>query len=394
MELHGMPLTLYAYPARTITNVRFEDHDLSLLDQVFLPPGIADLLGEAPIGRKEFVEDDNRGAVSPYPVATLDGVGYHLSVKGVGSAIDPFSNRTLDKEYASELTEDPEIRRMLANHSTMLPPGETDRMITGELWLRGSPYGGQGLEHARIALDISERANLTSINGFLIAPVVKIAFLPDPLQERIRTLHWYRRFRGPIVQELRLVPSNIRIYFHAKNTVGNNVGHVFDTFGLDSEGKAIGFEVNFIRSTMAMLTLFARSMRAGSETGRYHGLDFHDVWLDKDAVLAPNGSVYFVDLEGIEEEAVEREKVPEKLEDQVFRSLYEFTFAYEQMEQERCRRFNRSRSRKSHFETLLREALKDDPYLRPRKGANGLEVEIRNALWDEGLYSAFPLVDF
>ena len=393
MRLQGMPLTLFAYPARTITNVHFKDLDLRSLDQVFLPRSMVDLLGERPAGQRTFVEDDNRGAVSPEPVATLDGVGFHLSVKGVGSAIDPFSSRPLDRHYAAELTNDPEVRRRFSTPTVDLPPEESDRLITGEVWLRGSPYGGQGMEHAQIALKVSERAHLTSIEGFLIAPVVKIALLPEPLQERIRTLHWYRKFHGPIVQELRLVPSNVRIYFHAKNTVGHDVANVFDTFGIDTEEKAIGFEVNFLRSTMAMLTLFSRTLRRDPETSRYHGLDFHDVWLDKDAVLAPTGSVYFVDLEGIEEEAVDGGGVAEKLEDQVFRSLYEFTFAYEQMEQERCRRFGRVRARKAHFEALLREALKDDPYLRPRNGPNGLEVEIRNALWDEAFFTTFPFVD-
>jgi hypothetical protein len=389
-----MPLTLLSYHARTLTNSQFRDTDLSSLDRVYLPPSLANLLDEAPLKTEEFIEDDNRGAVSPDPVATLDGVGFYLSVKGVGSAIDPFSNRPLDRRYASELTEDREVRRRLDLPSSRSPREEPERIITGELWLRGSPYGGQGLEHAQIALNVSERANLTSISGFLIAPVVKVAFLPTQLEDKLRTLHWYRRFRGPIVQELRLVPSNMRIYFHAKNTIGSNVGSVFDLFELNSDEKALQFEVRFIRSALAMLTLFARTLRFDAATKRYYGLDFHDVWLDKDAVLAPNGSVYFVDLEGIEEEAVDREKVGEKLEDQVFRSLYEFMFAYEQLEQERTRRFGRTRSRKGHFETLLQEAIREDPFLRLKKGANGLEMEIRNPIADADIYSMFPIMDW
>jgi hypothetical protein len=388
-----MPLTLLSYPARTLTNAQFQGMDLATLDRVFLPPALASLLDETPLKTEEFIEDDNRGAVSPEPVATLDGTSFHLSIKGVGSTIDPFSSRPLDRKYASELTQDTDVRRRFGLPDTSSPDGEVDRIITGELWLRGSPYGGQGLEHAQIALNVSERASLTSISGFLIAPVVKVAFLPPQLEKRLRTLHWYRRFRGPIVQELRFVPSNMRIYFHAKNTIGSNVGAVFDQFGLSSEEMVLQFEVRFIRSTLAMLTLFARTLRFDDKSKRYCGLDFHDVWLDKDAVLAPDGSVYFVDLEGIEEEAVDREKVAEKLEDQVFRSLYEFMFAYEQLEQERTRRFGRTRSRKSHFETLLHEALRDDPFLHLRSGANGLELEIRNPMADADLYSVFPIMD-
>ena len=48
--------------------------------------------------------------------------------------------------------------------------------------------------------------------------------------------------------------------------------------------------------------------------GRYTGLDFNDVWLDKDAVISPDGTVYFVDLEGIEERTVDADHVIDKIE--------------------------------------------------------------------------------
>ena len=393
MRFSGLPLTLAAYPARTTTNSRFRGFDLTALDRIHLPPALTGFLDQSSLSVATFLEDDNRGAVSPEPVATLDGVEFHLSIKGVGSTTDPFASRPLDRATVSSLTEDDDVRRRLAH--PRIPPidGEPERIITGERWLRGSPYGGQGLEHATIALRVAEQADLTSLRGFLIAPVVKIAHFPAELEERLRTLHWYRRFSGPIVQELRLVPSNVRIYFHARNTIGSDVRYIFDRFGLRTNEEALRFEVAFLRSTVALLTLYARTLRYDSVTQRYFGLDFHDVWLDKDAVLAPNGSVYFVDLEGIEEEGVDRPRVSEKLEDQVYRSLYELLFAYEQLDQERIRRFGAGGSRKAHLTTLLTEALVEDPFVRPRRSATGLELEIRNALGDEGLYTPFPLVD-
>ena len=140
-------------------------------------------------------------------------------------------------------------------------PGDgADRLITGELWLRGSPYGGQGLEHASTALRVSEMADLTSIGGFLIAPVVKVCFLPQSLEDRLRQVYWYRRYPGRMVQEVRLVPSNVRVYFHSKNTVGNNIRYLFDLFSVSSSAQAVQFETNFVRSTVAMLTLFARTL--------------------------------------------------------------------------------------------------------------------------------------
>jgi hypothetical protein len=353
-----------------------------------LPVALAALTEAAVLGRRLFLEDDNRGAVSPEPVASLDGLPFYLSVKGIGSAVDPFAHRPLAPGAAAGLVSDPDTRRRLK-----LARDSDGRMITGELWLRGSPYGGQGLEHALAALRISEMADLTSLRGFRIGPVLKVCSLPADLEERVRGIYWYRKFRGPIVQELRLVPSNVRIYFHARTTLGAHVGHLFDRFGIDSDARALAFEVRFVRSAVAMLTLFARTLSFDGARERYAGLDFHDVWLDKDAVLAPDGTVFFVDLEGIDRVSVERDAVREKIEDQVYRSLYEFAFAYEQIEAERCRRFGRAPERKAHFESVLAEALRDDPYARPAREAGGTVLRIRTACAEESLNTDFPLVD-
>jgi len=389
MRLSGLPVTLHSYPAETIASARFHEFPLPQLDRVYLPSLVAALLDAPPLSTQEFIEDDNRGAILPDPIATLDDVPFYLSVKGIGSAVDPFSSARLDRELAASLSDDATLRERFGRTQAQ----ETDRMITGELWLRGSPYGGQGLEHARTALRVSERADLTSIAGFLIAPVVKIAFLPAPLQEQLRSIYWYRKFRGRIVQELRLVPSNVRIYFHSRSTVGNGARALFDAFGLDSPAKARRFEIQFVRSTVAMLTLFARTLARGPEGTSYHGLDFHDVWLDKDAVIAPNGSTYFVDLEGIDEVSVGASGVPEKIEDQIYRSLYEFMFAYEQLDLERRRRFGDPANRREQFESIVLEALREDPFARPLLEGRSLFLEVRNPLREESLYTRFPLVD-
>ena len=388
-RLVGHPLSLSAFPAETITNRQFRSFGLERWDRFFLPPALA-ALADGPVAEVlEMVEDDNRSAILPDPVATLDGLPFYLSVKGVGSGVDPFSSRRLDASYAAELTDDLDVRERLRSSS----PSAGGGIISGELWLRGSPYGGQGMPHAMTALRVSEQADLTSIGGFRIAPVVKVAVLPESVADQLRGIHWYRKYRDPFVQEIRLVPSNVRVYFHARTTLGNDPGSVFDRFGLDSPAKAHAFEVNFIRSGLAVLTLFARSRSWDPERARFSGLDFQDVWLDKDAVLAPDGTVFFVDLEGIEPVSVERGDLREKYEDQIFRSLYEFMFAYEQIEGERSRRFGALGSRKRTFESLVDEALHDDPYVRPRRNLRGLALEILPRADEERLSFEFPLVD-
>jgi hypothetical protein len=393
VRLAGPTLHLAEYVARTTSNAQFDRFDLRSLDRFFLPPSMTGLVDVPPLATRAFLEDDNRGAVSADPVVTIDGTAFHLSVKGVGSAVDPFAAVSLDRERIERVVTNDELRRRIRSPTISAVAGEPDRWITGEVWLRGSPYGGQGLAHAQIAFAVSERADLTSLAGFRIAPVVKVAYLSADLEERIRALHWFRRFRGPIVQEIRLVPSNVRIYFHARSTVGSGVRDVFDRFGIDRPEAAIRFEVEFLRSAVPLLTLFARTLRRDPPTGRYFGLDFHDVWLDKDAVVAPSGTVFFVDLEGIEEADVERDGVREKIEDQVYRSLYELLFAYEQIDAERVRRFGGSAGRKHQFEEFLRRAVAGDPFVRLRSTPTELALEIRNPLGDEDLYTAFPLVD-
>jgi hypothetical protein len=389
VKLAGMPLTLLGFPAESITNRQFASSDLASIDRVFLPEALGALLDEPPVETRQFIEDDNRSAIVPDPIATVDGREFYLSVKGVGSTVDPYSWRALDRAYAAELADDRDVRERLQRSR----PEATDRIVSGELWLRGSPYGGQGIEHAKTALRVSEEARLTDLGGFRIAPVVKVCYLPQTLEDRLRHIHWYRKYPGRMVQELRLVPSNVRVYFHGKNTIGTNVRHVFDLFQVDSNARALAFETNFVRSAVAMLTLFARTMAYDPARDRYRGLDYYDVWLDKDAVLAPDGTAFFVDLEGIEEVFVERSEVRERLEDQVYRTLYELMFAYEQIEGERTRRFGEGGSRKRHFAAILRAALADDRFVRLVDDGPNLELGIENKCGEKSFYTRFRVLD-
>jgi hypothetical protein len=240
---------------------------------------------------------------------------------------------------------------------------------------------------------VSEMADLTSIHGFRVAPLVKIVLLPEDLDNEIKKIHWYRRFAGRIVQETRLVPSNVRIYFHSQSTVGGSISSIFDLFGIDENDKALQFLKNFVKSGIAFLTLFTRSIRS-NEDGTFSGLDFYDVWLDKDAVLAQDGTIYFVDLEGLEWITVGEKKIHEKIDDQIYRSLYEFMYAYEQIERERSARFKDETDRKVQFEYLLREALKDDEIIDLAREGQSLELVVGNILGEQRLIKKFPIIDW
>ncbi|MGA3112662.1 MAG: hypothetical protein ABSE15_11670, partial [Candidatus Bathyarchaeia archaeon] len=237
MKLKGPPLDLNVYEAsEALTNKHFQQIKTVDFERFYLPESMRPFTNLSPVGTKEFIADDNRGAVSTFPELKIDGTDFYLSVKGIGSTTNPFSTQLLSKAEICNLLKDSTMKNRIVNSERIAP-----RYLTGELWLRGSPYGGQGLEHAATALRVSELADLTSIHGFRVAPVLKIVFLPPDLENEIKKIFWYRRFGGKMVQEIRLVPSNVRIYFHAGSTVGGNIHSIFDLFGLDSDDKAVAF---------------------------------------------------------------------------------------------------------------------------------------------------------
>ena len=139
--------------------------------------------------------------------------------------------------------------------------------------------------------------------------------------------------------------------------------------------------------------MFTRSIKSNND-GTFSGLDFYDVWLDKDAVLSPDGTIYFVDLEGLEWITVREKDIKEKIDDQIFRSLYEFMFAYEQIERERSARFGDVTDRKVQFEYLLREALKDDEVIDLERKGESLELIVGNILGEQNIIGKFPIINW
>ncbi|MDG6997323.1 MAG: hypothetical protein JRN52_15510 [Nitrososphaerota archaeon] len=327
IKLRGVPIELNTYEgAGTVTNKYFQSFKMPEFEKLYLPDSVKPFTDADPIGTKELLIDDNRSAVSREPYMTIDGTDFYLSVKGIGSTTSPFSRQLFKKEEICSLLKNQRVKDRINNAKEK---EKFPRYLTGELWSRGCPYGSQGLEFASIAMKAAEMsdASTTSIHGFRIAPLVKIVKLPKSLQEEITQVYWYRRFRQQMVQEARLIPSNVRIYFHSDWTVGDDTGELFDFFHIDNNDKALDFMKNFVKSGIAILTLFVRSMR-NNENGTYSGLDFYDVWLDKDAVLAPDGTIFWADLEGLQKitiggkDRAELEfSIEENMEHQIYRSL-------------------------------------------------------------------------
>jgi len=401
IKLRGVPIALNVYEgAGTVTSKYFQSFEMPEFEKVYLPDSVKPFTDADSTGTKELLIDDNRSAVSREPYVAIDGTDFYFSVKGIGSTTSPFSRQLFKKEEICSLLKKSGVkdRIMDAKEKEMRFP----RYLTGELWSRGCPYGSQGLEFASIAMKATEMsdASATSIHGFRIAPLVKIVKLPKALQEEVTQVYWYRRFKQEMVQEARLVPSNVRIYFHSDWTIGDDTGELFDFFHVDDNDEAMGFLKNFVKSGIAILTLFVRSVRS-NDNGTYTGLDFYDVWLDKDAVLAADGTIFWADLEGLQEMTIGgRDRadlefnIEENMEHQIYRSLYEFIYAYEQIERERTRRFGHQTDRKIQFEYLLRDALKDDEVVGLHRSPDSLELVIGNILGEDRLTKRFTILDW
>lgn len=386
--------------AGTITNRHFRSFQMPDFEKLYLPDSVRPFSTLNPIGTKELLIDDNRSAVDRQTCMTIDGTDFYFSVKGIGSTTSPFSRQLFKKEEISSLLRSDSVKERIMNAKEK--EARFPRYLTGELWSRGCPYGSQGLEFASIAMKATEMsdASTTSIHGFRIAPLVKIVKLPEILQRELTQVYWYRRFKQEMVQETRLIPSNIRIYFHSDWTIGDDTGELFDFFQIDNNDRAMGFLENFVKSGIAILTLFVRSMSSNGD-GTYNGLDFYDVWLDKDAVLAPDGTIFWADLEGLQtmtvggkDRAAVEFNIEENMEHQIYRSLYEFMYAYEQIERERVRRFGHITDRKVQFEYLLREALNDDEVVDLHRSPDSLELVIGNILGEEQLVKKFTILDW
>jgi hypothetical protein len=396
-----MPISLNVCDgAGTITNKYFRSYQMPDFEKIYLPDSVKPFSNVNPIGTKELLIDDNRSAVSKEPYVTIDGTDFYFSVKGIGSTTSPFSRQLFTKEEICSLLKGGPTKEKIIN--TKEKEMKFPRFLTGELWSRGCPYGSQGLEFASIAMKATEMSDdsTTSIHGFRVAPLVKIVKLPGALQKEVTQVYWYRRFKQEMVQEARLIPSNVRIYFHSDWTIGDDTGELFDFFRIDNNDEAMSFLKNFVKSGIAILTLFVRSM-SDNGNGTYSGLDFYDVWLDKDAVLAPDGTIFWADLEGLQTMTIEGKdradlefNLEENMEHQIYRSLYEFMYAYEQIERERVRRFGYITDRKTQFEYLLKDALKDDEVVDLHRSRDSLELVIGNILGEERLAKRFTILDW
>jgi len=330
----------------------------------------------------EGLKDDNRSLLLPQYYAYISDRKYYLDIKGVGARTPMYGFRMPEKGYfawGSRFKENP-----IAQHWTTRTT--TQATYTGELWFGNGPYGAHGTKESLDSVDITDlsKENENNINGFYICPVLYSIELPDFIVNERKDYFWYRKWTGKWSQQFRLVPSNIRLYFHSDCTLGISPRKVLSIFGIESKEEIDKFIENYISSGIAALTLAARTTKfvTDEKGGNYQVLDYDDVWLDKDSIIAPDGTIHFADIDDLEWRIYNTEsEVRKKYRRQFERNFFEFMFGLDALISEAYLMQEREYSpfeRRVDVATRFELALIEDKFVTTEKNAYGLDILVRS----------------
>ena len=320
---------------------------------IYLGPATAEFHG---LNHKPLpaIRDENRNAILPENFINIGEKIFYLSVKGCGAYEDMFFGGNLNPEKIKNACRDSKYRNRIESLSTGLG------FIMGESWMGESPYGAQGFINGFDELRFSKIAKLDSINGAFICPTIAVIKLPNDIEEVARKFFWFRTYKDHFYQILRLLPSNVRLYFESSNIIANP-NSIFELFGINTIEKAENFELNFIRSGIALLSLYTRS--AIIEGNEIKGIYYQDIWLDKDCVVAPDGTIHFADIEGFIWKKVYMNEYKETQKKEWQKLVYEFLYALVQIDTYRHlleeRQINWSKQREE-LALVIHEALNKD----------------------------------
>jgi hypothetical protein len=312
----SIDLELYSVDAKvSAINPQFKSHKKWI--KGYIGPATAELhdIKEPKI---KAIKDENRNAIFPEFSIDLNGKKFFLGIKGCGAYEDMYEGKLLSPHHIRNACRDSAYIHLVDKLTT------GTGFIMGESWMGESPYGCQGFINAFDELAFSKIAKLDSINGAHICPVIGVVQLPPEIEELARKFFWFSTYKDHFYQEIRLMPSNIRLYFESSRLVANP-SSFFSLFNLDTDKLIEKFEINFIKSGIALLSLFSRS--AKKEGDSIKGIIYQDVWLDKDCVVAPDGTIHFADLEGLIWKAVPQDKFAEAQSKEWEKLVFEFLFA-------------------------------------------------------------------
>jgi hypothetical protein len=308
------------------------------------------------------VPDGNRGAVLPDRQVELWGRRFLVGVKGVGARVGLYEEGPLAFTGMGAIK---------------------GRVFTSESWFGENPWGALSERACAEDAAVTELCGPDSIEGFHICPVVSASPLPGWVMRGARERYWYRRLDGggAFYQQLRLMPSNVRLYHESESTLGRSTAAMLEAFGV-RDGEALDeFIENYLRSGMATLTLAARTARRAGRIWR--AMDYSDVWLDKDSVVAPDGTLFFADLEGLEWVPLHTAKeAAARVRRQFDRNYYELMYGLDRLLGERGTMTGQAPSwgaRRRSAAARMQLALAGDRYISLEESRAGLDAVVRPA---------------
>jgi len=347
-------------------------------DKIFIPESALPMVpGGFAAQEVDGVADNNRSLIIPGMGVELSPHRYFLEIKGIGSRSSMFGFSSLDRPGGNT----PHPGGTMTEHWRQRTYSKP--VMTGESWFGSSPYGAAGKEASVDSVKITDMAGdgdlPTCINGFWICPVIAFNEMPSWLVDAFKGRYWYRRYRHGWFQQLRLIPSDIRLYFSSDATLGVNAQHVLKAFEIDTHEKLDGFIDNFISSGIAALTLGARTIKKVENS--FSLLDYDDVWLDKDSLIAPDGTIHFADIDDIEwmpypDESAARRKIEKQFE----RNYFEFMFGLDSLISQRDRMSERLPSMAGRREDLALRyemALSADRVVKTERTGASLDMIVR-----------------
>ncbi len=298
------------------------------------------------------IDDGNRSVIVPEMKTTFAGREWMLSIKGIGASTPAYGA----------------LERL----------ADSDRVLTTECWMGDAPYGGQGDNGARDAHAISSLADADGrIEGVSICPVVAVVEVPEHRVER--DAFWYRRYRGSVLQEHRLVPSDVRLFHGGESALGRDAERALIGLGASSIELLDAFVDRYLASGIAALTLWARTARECPDG--FEGLDYDDVWLDKDSLIGTDGTIFLVDLESVEwTPSTHRMGIEKRIRRQIDRNYYELMYGLDAILDVRDRWLEREtdrRARRESMATRIALALAEDRYVKAIESADGVDLVVR-----------------
>src|SRR5712692_7406362 len=109
--MKGLPLVLNMYETSAVmTNKHFQEFEMPEFERIYLPESMRPFTSLNPLGTREFVVDDNRGAIFAAPSLKMDDTDFYLSVKGIGSTTSPFSHQLLGKAEICSVLKDSQLQ--------------------------------------------------------------------------------------------------------------------------------------------------------------------------------------------------------------------------------------------------------------------------------------------